>query len=172
MKRWRVEEPKPTKFFYSYITLYHVTLDKRIVNWVKKNLGKEFSSTRKKMFGTNTIDFELVNIDDTKVSIRFLGSNYNALPLKLWMFERTLKHLSNNYGSFVPIGARIRPPYIPNSVEEAIWKKPLPEDISTYKVAPHICDVLEIAGIVEFGFAHKDNSKRKLQGVKLQTTCT
>ena len=82
------------------------------------------------------------------------------------MIQRTYKHLRKNKGTFVPIGARIGPPYIPNSVEEAIWMDPLPENISKYKVAPHICDVLELAEVVEFGPAYREGSRRKLQGVR------
>jgi hypothetical protein len=56
---------------------------------------------------------------------------------------------------------------MPNSVEEVIWKEPLPEKISAYKVAPHICDVLELASLVEFGKAYNPSSRRNVQGVKI-----
>jgi len=137
-----------------------------IYKWVERKVGSTFQSPREREFGTRTRDFQIVGIDDAKASIKFEGSKYLALPLKRWMFERTLEHLKKNAGVFVPIGARIGPPYIPNSVEGVIWEDPLPEDISTYKVAPHICDVLELAGIVELGPAYKPSSSRRLQGVR------
>jgi len=137
-----------------------------IYKWVEGKIGTTFPSPREREFGTSTKDFQIVRIDDVKISIKFEGSKYLALPLKRWMFKRTLEHLKKNEGVFVSIGARIGPPYIPNSVEEVIWEDPLPEDISTYKVAPHICDVLELAGIVEYGPAYKPNSSRRLQGVR------
>ena len=138
-----------------------------IIDWVQKNIGHTFSSTRGKRFGTRTLEFEFVSIDNQKISIRFEGSNYIALPLKFWMFKRAMDHLNKNGGNFVPIGARIRPPYMPNSVEEAIWKEPLPEKISAYKAAPHICDVLELTSLVEFGKAYNPSSRRNVQGVKI-----
>jgi hypothetical protein len=139
-----------------------------IYKWVETKIGSTFQSPREREFGTRTKDFQIVGIDDAKVSIKFEGSKYLALPLKRWMFERTLVHLKKNAGAFVPIGARIGPPYIPNSVERVIWEDPLPEDISTYKVAPHICDVLELAGIVELGPAYVPGSSRRLQGVRIR----
>jgi len=141
----------------------------RVREWVEENIGTTFSSPRKDVFGTNTRDFEIIKIDDEKVSVKFEGSKYLALPLKFWMMERTLEHLKRNLGSFIPIGARIGPPYIPNSIEETIWMDPLPEKVSRYKVAPHICDVLELAEVVEYGYAHREGSRRRLQGVRMSS---
>jgi len=141
-----------------------------VFKWVEGKIGSVFQSPRESVFETRTKDFEIVRIDDEKVSIKFEGSKYSALPLKKWMFERVLDHLHNNEGKFVPIGARIGPPYIPNSVEGAIWETPLPGKTSNYKVAPHICDILELAGIVEFGTAYKPSSSRRLQGVRTRVT--
>lgn len=139
-----------------------------IFKWVESKIGSVFQSPRESAFGTRTKNFTLVGIDGEKVSIKFEGSKYPALPLKKWMFKRVLDHLHINEGKFVPIGARIGPPYIPNSVEGAIWKAPVPENLSKYKAAPHICDVLELAGVVELGPAYRLNSRRGLQGVRVR----
>jgi len=138
-----------------------------VFKWVEEKIGSVFQSPREGVFGTRIKAFEIVGIDGEKVSIKFEGSKYPALPLKKWMFERVLEHLHNNEGKFVPIGARIGPPYILNSVEGAIWEAPVPKNLSKYKVAPHICDVLELAGIVELGPVFRPNSRRRLQGVRV-----
>ena len=141
-----------------------------VFKWIEGKIGSTFQSPRESVFGTRTIDFKIVRIDDEKVSIKFKGSKYLALPLKKWMFERVLAHLHENEGKFVLIGARIGPPYIPTSVEGAIWETPVPQNLAKYKVAPHICDILALAGVVEFGTAYKPNSSRKLQGVRARKT--
>ena len=139
---------------------------RKVYEWVVENIGSTFSSPRERVFGRSTKDFKIIRIDEEKVSIKFEGSKYVALPLKFWMFERTIEHLEKNKGIYVPRGARIGPPYIPGSVEEAIWKDPLPEKTSKYKVAPHIVDLLELAEEVELGAAYKLGSRRRLQGVR------
>lgn len=139
---------------------------RKVYEWVVRNIGSTFSSPRERAFRRQTKDFQIVRVDEGKVSIKFKGSKYVALPLKFWMIERTIKHLEKNRGTFVPIGARIGPPYIPGSVEEAIWRDPLPEKISKYKVAPHIVDILKLADEVELGAAYKPGSRRRLQGVR------
>ena len=50
--------------------------------WVEKNIGSTFSSPREKEYGTGTRDFQIMGIDNEKVSIKFEGSKYVALPLK------------------------------------------------------------------------------------------
>lgn len=139
----------------------------QVLSWVKNNINNTFASSRKKKFGTETKDFEIIDFDNEKIRIQFDGSPYIALPLKYWMFKRTTDHLSNNRGKCVPIGARVQPPYMSGSIEEAIWKDPLPERISNYKVAPHICDILEKSGQIRFCDAYKPKSRRKLQGATL-----
>lgn len=54
----------------------------QMFKWVEKNIGSTFSSPREKEYGTGTRDFQIMGIDNEKVSIKFEGSKYVALPLK------------------------------------------------------------------------------------------
>jgi hypothetical protein len=100
--------------------------------------------------------------DSGKVSITFVGGRSNGLPLYFWMFERVVESLRIG-GGFVPIGARLAPPYIEGSLEAAVWvgKK------SPYKSAPHLCDILADAGLVAYGEARSPETGRRVQAARL-----
>ena len=140
-------------------------MDERVLKWLKMNKGKVFASPRNEIFNEQTRDFELLDIVDEKVKIHFVGSKYPALPLHFWMFDRTLDYLRKNKDKPVTIGAKVKPPYKPDTIEEQIWKDD--GGICPYKAAPHICDILALAGFVEYVLVLNPETRRKVQGVKL-----
>jgi hypothetical protein len=142
-------------------------MDERVLKWLKANKGKVFASPRKEVFKGKTRDFELSGIADDRVSVRFVGSKYLALPLYFWMFDRTLKYIHENKGRSVRLGTRLVPPYEPDTVEGQIWKEPYPTGNTSYKAAPHVCDILALAGLVEYVLVLNPETRRKVQGVKL-----
>lgn len=102
-----------------------------------------------------------------RLKIRFEGSKYDALPLYFWMFERTIGYLLENKGKCICLGAKLKPPYYINSIEGQIWQKPYPTGNSSYKVAPHICDILELAEVAEYTYCVNPVTNRTVQGIKL-----
>jgi hypothetical protein len=142
-------------------------MDERVLKWLKVNKGKVFASPRNEVLKEKTRDFELLGIVDDRVNIRFVGSKYPALPLCFWMFDRTLKYIQENKGRAVRLGAKIVPPYESDTVEGQIWKKPYPTGNDSYKASPHVCDILALAGLVEYVLVLNPETGRKVQGVKL-----
>jgi hypothetical protein len=136
------------------------------MKWLKANTGKVFASPRA-VFKRPTQDFEVLGIVGESVRIRFAGSKYPALPLYFWMFDRILKYLQENRGRAVRLGAKLAPPYESDTVEGRIWKKPYPTGNTSYKAAPHVCDILALADVVEYILVLNPEILRKVQGVKL-----
>jgi hypothetical protein len=83
------------------------------------------------------------------------------------MFDRTLKYLQENRGRAVRLGAKLAPPYEFDTLEGQIWKKPYPTGNTSYKASPHVCDILALAGLVEYVLVLNPETLRKVQGVKL-----
>jgi len=146
-----------------------VELNEELRSWLRKNIDISFESPRKMIFGGKIKNFKITNFDEEKgqIKIKFMRSKYPALPLWFWMFNRALQYLRENQGEMVPLGAGIRPPYIPSSVEGVIWEKPFLTGKSEYKVSSHICDILSLANIVQYGYTSNPKTGRKVQGVKL-----
>lgn len=137
------------------------------MKWLKVNKGKVFASPRNEVFKEQTRDFELLGIVDDRVNVRFVGSKYPALPLYFWMFDRTLKYIQENKGRALRLGAKLVPPHESDTVEGQIWKEPYPTENTSYKAAPHVCDILVLAGLVEYVLVLNPETRRKVQGVKL-----
>jgi hypothetical protein len=142
-------------------------MDERVLKWLKANKGKVFASPRNDVFKRKTRDLELLCMVDDRVNIRFVGRKYPALPLYFWMFDRTLKYIQENKGRAVRLGTRLIPPYESGTVEGQIWKKPYPTGHASYKTAPHVCDILALAGLMEYVLVLNPETRRKVQGVKL-----
>ena len=142
-------------------------MNERVLKWLKANKGKVFASPRNEVSKRQKQDFELLGIVDDRVKIRFVGSKHPALPLYFWMFDRTLKYLLENKGRPVRLGSKLTPPYDPDTVEGQIWKLPYPTGKASYKAAPHVCDILALAGLVEYLMVFNPETRRKVQGVKL-----
>lgn len=82
--------------------------------------------------------------------------------------RETISYLRDRKG-FIPIGARISENYSIFSLEGILKEKAKskykrPADTKT---APHIVDLLTLAGITELGYA-KSSTGRKVQGVRLR----
>jgi len=143
-------------------------VDKRVLDWLKANIGKTVSSPRKDVFDRGVKDFEIVDVDEKvkRVKIRFEERKYPALPLTFSMFDRAIEYIVENKGQWVRLGTSFNPQ--PNTVEGEIWRKPYPIKYKiTYKVASHICDILALAGVVEYGSMKNPLTRRKVQAVKL-----
>ena len=120
--------------------------NKILLEWLNNNQDKFFSSPRNDTFGRKTRDFIITSVKADRVNIKF--EEKFSLPLLFTMFDRALDCLSLVPDKSVRLGAKVNPPYEPNTLEEVIWKKPYPGGYTnSYKVAPHICDILVLAGL-------------------------
>ena len=112
----------------------------------------------------------VIDLTNEFIRIKFRDSKYRALPLHFWMFDRTLEHLANYPNESKPLGAKLTPPYMRGSVEEAIWGKPFPKINTEYKSSPHICDILYYAGFIEYRPSRNPENNRKVQGAIINTS--
>lgn len=144
-------------------------MDKRILSWLRNNVGKTFESPRQPAFGQNVFPLRIVSLDQKpgheKVKIEFVGGKVVALPLLFWMFDRALIYLERNAGKPVRLGARVKPPYDPDTIEGKIWEKPCPYSAS-YKVSPHVCDILVLTDVAKYGHALNPKTQRNVQAIK------
>jgi hypothetical protein len=110
------------------------------------------------------LDLRVDDFDEEsgRISIKFIGGKSNGLPLYSWMFKRVKERLERSRG-FIPIGARLAPPYPVGSLEAAIWEGKR----SPYKAAPHVCDILVDAGLVVYGMCPNLDTGRMVQAARL-----
>ena len=143
-------------------------MDKKVLEWLTDNEGKSFSSPRKAAFGRDPDDFLIVQVDvkAETVKVKFHKSQWPALPLHFWMFDRTVQYLRENWDKFVRLGAKLQSPYDPDTVEGIIWKKPYLTEKTSYKASPHVCDIIALAGLAEYGYAVNPKTGRRVQGMR------
>jgi hypothetical protein len=141
-------------------------VDSKLLEWLNNNQGKTFDSPRNQLFDTKTRGFEITAVKSDRVNIKF--EEKIALPLLFPMFDRAIARLSANQGKPVRLGAQVKPPYDPATLEGAIWKLPYPGGYTTsYKVAPHICDILVLAGFAKYVEMINPLTNRKVQGAQI-----
>jgi hypothetical protein len=141
-------------------------MDERILDWLRTNEGQTFRSPREDVFDTETRRFMLTGVDEEeeKVKIDFVGG-VPGLPLFFWMFERALAFIEANGNRAVMLGARVRPPFDPDTVEGKIWGEPRPYP-NPYKVSPHVCDLLVLAGLAKYEEVRNPRTNRTVQGIR------
>mgnify|MGYP000954428278 CR=1 FL=1 len=96
----------------------------KLLEWLNNNQGKTFDSPRNQLFNTKTRGFEITAIKSDRINIKF--EEKIALPLLFSMFDRAITRLSADQGKPVRLGAKLNPPYDPDTLEAAIWKLPYP----------------------------------------------
>jgi len=136
------------------------------LHFIKQNRGREFKSPRKQFGGRSPMNFRIVDFNNEKLKMQF--DSGTTLPLHFWRFETAIDNL--NQKTFIPIGARISEDYDASSLEGILkegYKKRTGNKTDT-KTAPHIADILVLAGIAELGLA-KSKLGRKVQGIRLKS---
>ncbi len=146
-------------------------MDEWVLAWLKNNKGETFKSPRENTFGSKTYKIKIREINDDleRVEISFVGGT-PGLPLFFWMFDRVLTFIETDKDRVVRLGARVEPPFDPDTVEGEIWKEPHPTPSTPYKVAPHICDLLVLGGIAEYQKTKNPKTDRIVQGIR-RATC-
>ena len=141
-------------------------MDERILQWLKDKGGHTFKSPREEVFCRKTHPVKIVEIDERngKVKIDF-GGGTQGLPLFFWMIDRALKFIESNKDRAVRLGAKVKRPFDPDTVEGKIWEEPLLYP-TPYKAAPHVCDLLVLAGLAKYQTTKNPATHRIVQGVK------
>ena len=137
----------------------------KILNFAKISQGLKLKSPRSQFDGRRKIPFQIIDYDSEKLKIKFESGT--LLPLHSWRFETAMKNL--NKETFIPIGARISEDYESLSLEGFLIEEYRKQtgNLTHTKTAPHIADILVLAGIAELGWA-KSEMGRKVQGIRLK----
>ena len=148
-------------------------MDKRLKEWLKSNLSQSFESPRGTIFKTKTQRFRIIKVNEPKgiVEIKFskIGT---VLRLEFWRFETALEILERNRDEWTRLGTRIDSDD-PNTLEWQIQRRARqihPNRNIDLKSAPHVCDILVLTGIAEYGRAINPNTERPNQAVRLTET--
>ena len=141
-----------------------------IKSYVNSNLGQWMESPRNKAFGESKRQKYQLFQKTPGDKILFKLESGNPLSIEIWRFEEALAFLYANKGT-VKIGARISGNYPGISLEGHLLKiaKKVYDRSSDTRTAPHIADLLVLAGIAEFKQIVPVMG-RKVQGVKLKGT--
>jgi len=148
-------------------------MDENLLKWLRSNRKRSFESPRGIIFKTKTQQFEIVKVDEAKgiVEIEF-DKNKTPLRLESWRFETALETLFRNRGKWTRLGTRFNSDD-PDTIEWQIQKKAKeihPNRHVDLKSAPHVCDILVLSGIAEYGRAINPITKRENQAVRIVET--
>ncbi len=141
----------------------------KIIDFMNRNKGIWFESPRKSFFGgrsSRAQRFKLsFNSKTDKVVFEFESGT--KLGIEHWRIIESIKLLENK--EKVSIGARISEVYSSDSLEGHLKEiaKSMYGRTTDTKTAPHIADLLVIAGLAELDYA-KSSSGRKVQGIRLK----
>lgn len=137
-------------------------MNDQLLEWLKNNKGHTLESPRGKK--AYSIKITEINEELKRIKIKFVGGT-PALPLFFWMFDRALAFIKTNEGSIVRLGAKVKRPFDPDTVEGKIWEEPLLYP-TPYKAAPHVCDLLVLAGLANYKTTKNPATHRIVQGIK------
>lgn len=145
-------------------------MNAQVLEWLESNCNRTFESPRRIAFGTNTQCFEILNVDKLKgiVELEF-KKKYTHLRLEFWRFEIALDLLEKSRGKWIRLGTRYDSDD-PNTVEYKIQTKARqvhPNRRIDLKSAPHVCDILVLSGLAEYGRAINPITDRENQAIKL-----
>ena len=144
-------------------------MDERVLKWMHDNKGKTFQSPRDVFHKTpHTQDFTITSVHENRMYIKFGNKKYEALSLVFPMFDRVLDYLELNRGKAVWLGAKVTPPYDNDTLEWVIWQKPYPVFNVPFKASPHVCDILCLAGLIQYAHAVNPLTGRQVQGAKIK----
>lgn len=143
-------------------------MDERILAWMKRNIGNTLHPPPPR---DKALPFRIKKIDEPHERVKFTFLDRDgvtekiALPLHFVMFDRALIYLEANKAGMVRLGARVKPPYDQDTVEGQIWRQPYIFP-TPFKASPHVCDIIVLSGLAEYGVAENPKTDRKVQGVR------
>jgi hypothetical protein len=140
-------------------------MDERILAWIKRNIGNTLISR------PESLPFRIKKVDEQRKQLKFVFLNRNdhteknALPLCFEMFERALTYLEINKERMVRLGAKVKPPYDLDTIEGQIWRQPHVYP-TPFKASPHVCDIIVLSRLAEYGFVENPRTGRTVQGIR------
>lgn len=147
-------------------------MNENLLIWLNSSRDISLESPRRTIFNTQTQRFKIIEVNEAKQFIKIeFSKQYTDLRLEFWRFETALEILSKNRGKWTRLGTRIYADD-PDTIEWQIQKKAIqihPNRHVDLKSAPHICDILALCGIAEYGRAINPRTKRGNQAVRLVT---
>lgn len=149
-------------------------MEEHLLKWLRSNLNQSFESPRKAIFKTSTHDFKIMELDEVKeiVKIRFESERRPILPLQYWRFDVALKILVENKDKWTRLGTSIHA-YDRETIEWYIQetaRRIYPNRLEDKKSTPHVCDLIVLAGIAEYGSVINPKTGMKNQAVRLLKT--
>ena len=82
-----------------------ILMNKNVLNWIKSNLNQSFESPRRRIFGTKTQNFEIIEIDEDKKLVKIKFKKKNTLqPLKFWRFSFASDYIESKKGKWTRLG--------------------------------------------------------------------
>jgi hypothetical protein len=147
-------------------------MNSKLLNWIKMNSGRIFESPRSKNSRRETKKFRIIKLDNENkiVHLEFMKS-FTLLRLEFWRFEIALEVLERNKKQWVRLGGSYDSKD-PNTIEYAIQTKARklhPNREKDLKSAPHVCDILVLSEIAEYGKAINPITDRENQAVRLKS---
>ena len=108
--------------------------------------------------------FNIEEIDEGSQHVRIRFESGTPLYLHFRVFNAVIEYLVENHDRFVRIGATIQTSEDRDTIEWVIQQTD--GSLSHTRRAPFVCDLLQICGFVEYGFALNPYSGRMNQAVK------
>ncbi|MDH5733335.1 MAG: hypothetical protein OEY88_06075 [Candidatus Bathyarchaeota archaeon] len=145
-------------------------MDESLLEWLKLNRSQSFDSPRGTIFKTKTQRFKIIRVNEETqfIEIEF-SKRFTVLRLEFWRFKTTLGILRKNRGRWTRLGTRFYADD-PDTIEWQIQKKAKeihPDRHVDLKSAPHVCDILVLTGIAEYGRVINPKTGRGNQAVRL-----
>ena len=145
-------------------------MDKVLLEWVKSNRRVSLESPRRAIFHTKTQRFKIIRVDKVKRFIEMeFSKHFTVLRLEFWRFNTALKVLRRNRGEWIRLGTRFDSED-PDTIEWQIQNRARqihPNRRVDLKSAPHVCDMLVLSGIAEYGRAVNPKTGRENQAIRL-----
>jgi hypothetical protein len=145
-------------------------MNERLLEWLRSNRNQSSESPRRTIFGTKTQRFEIIKVNEAKrlVEVEFKKS-YTRLRLEFGRFEIALDFLERNRDKWIRLGTRFDSDD-PDTIEWQIQRKARqihPNRHIDLKSAPHVCDILVLSGLAEYGRAINPVTNRENQAIRL-----
>lgn len=131
----------------------------KLLEYLQRIKGEKIRSDRPR-----SQSFSVVDVDERKQHVMIRFESGTSLYLHFRVFNAVIDYLVENQNRFVRIGATNKVSKDRDTLE---WVIQQTDGSSTHtRRAPFVCDLLQVCGFVEYGFALNPYSGRMNQAVK------
>jgi|GEM_PF-6169832 len=147
-------------------------MDPTLLEWMNNNIHRDLVSPRIHAFKENrrVQNFEIVEVNerDRRIRIEFADKG-TPLYLEFWRFEKVLEILKESRPKFVRLGSRFA------AEDHSTIERQLQDLARKYlkrkadlKTAPHVCDIIVLTGLAEYGYEQNPTTLRKNQAIRVK----